>query len=475
MRRGEAARGAGVLGATAIVALAMTACIAAPADSPSAPTSRTDAAIANLDARECDADDGAALGLAAVEGLWCGALTVPADRRVTAGTTIELTVVMTGGDAPRGPLLLIGGGPGGASAWAVPVVRAVMPEIAAEYQLVAMDLRGTGLGALDCPDVQHQVGTSDILAPDVAAIDACAAILGERAETVSTDATVADLDDLRAALGASTWTLDGTSYGTFVAARYAAAHPEAVAGLVLDSVVPVTGVDPFLLTTFDALPEVLTQACRAEQCETDPIADLAAVLESGADPVELLNTLVAYSALAPTFPGVFDALASARAGEPAPLAALVDGMRAATAAPLATFSAATHIATLCADTPMPWDPGTRTASERTPALERAIAGVPAERTAPFPPGVAAQLATTFSCLHWPYPSAGAQDAFAALADVPALLLSGEMDLSTPPANAEHMAQWFAEPRIVTVDGAGHGVQMTPGGVAAMTEFLLAPR
>ena len=56
------------------------------------------------------------------------------------------------------------------------------------------------------------------------------------------DHAVADLDDLRRALGAEQWTLDGVSYGTFVAERYAIAHPKSVKALVLDSVLP--HVDP---------------------------------------------------------------------------------------------------------------------------------------------------------------------------------------------------------------------------------------
>ena len=54
---------------------------------------------------------------------------------------------------------------------------------------------------------------------------------------------MADLEALRVALGADKLTLDGVSYGTFVAERYAMAHPDRVARLVLDSVVPAAGLD----------------------------------------------------------------------------------------------------------------------------------------------------------------------------------------------------------------------------------------
>ena len=73
--------------------------------------------------------------------------------------------------------------------------------------------------------------------------------------------TVADLEDLRAALGAERWSLDGVSYGSYVAQRYATAHPDRVDRLVLDSVVPVTGFDPLLTDVYPEVARVLRAVC----------------------------------------------------------------------------------------------------------------------------------------------------------------------------------------------------------------------
>ncbi|HWL02121.1 MAG TPA: alpha/beta fold hydrolase, partial [Microbacteriaceae bacterium] len=266
--RNAAAR---IIGIAGLLALTLTACTA-PDPGPTATATKTvtEAAIEHLAADSCDSPEHADLGLMVTDGLLCGTLSVPIDRSAADSPTVGLTVVMTDQDAPRGVLLLIGGGPGGSSIWTVPTIRAIMPEVAAEYQLVAMDLRGTGAGALDCPEVQQQTGSSDILAASAGAIEACASSIGAWRDALSTDFTVQDMEDLRLALGAPTWALDGTSYGTFVAARYASSHPESVGALVLDSVVPVEGVDPFLLSSFAALPEVLAEVCASEACETDP-------------------------------------------------------------------------------------------------------------------------------------------------------------------------------------------------------------
>ncbi|HEX4246393.1 MAG TPA: alpha/beta hydrolase, partial [Pseudonocardia sp.] len=83
------------------------------------------------------------------------------------------------------------------------------------------------------------------------AVTACARDLGADRRFYSTASTVADLDTLRAALGVATVSLDGASYGTFVAERYAMTYPDRVPR-VLDSVVPHDGLDPMELDELSA-------------------------------------------------------------------------------------------------------------------------------------------------------------------------------------------------------------------------------
>src|SRR5947208_1854706 len=116
------------------------------------------------------------------------------------------------------------------------------------------------------PALQRAAGASDLAVPPPAAVGDCAAKLGPKRRFFTTADVVADLDMLRAALGADRWTLDGVSYGTFVAEHYALAHPEHVRRLVLDSVVPQEGIDPFQLETIHAVPRVLRAACAERHC-----------------------------------------------------------------------------------------------------------------------------------------------------------------------------------------------------------------
>ena len=72
--------------------------------------------------------------------------------------------------------------------------------------------------------------------------------------------------------------LYGTSYGTKVALEYAERYPQHVEALVLDSVVPANGPEPFAVPTFQAIGGVLSELCANRACAgitANPLADLA--------------------------------------------------------------------------------------------------------------------------------------------------------------------------------------------------------
>ncbi len=88
--------------------------------------------------------------------------------------------------------------------------------------------------------------------PAAPTVAACARKIGPKRRFFTTPETIADIESLRIALHARRLTLDGVSYGTFVAEHYALAYPNRVARLVLDSVVPQQGIELLPLTSFTA-------------------------------------------------------------------------------------------------------------------------------------------------------------------------------------------------------------------------------
>ena len=180
--------------------------------------------------------------------------------------------------APRGVLLFLTGGPGQPGIPFLTRIHTRLRAALAGYRLVMFDQRGTGADALECPALQQAAGASDLAVVPEATVADCARSIGGARRYYVTAETVADIDALRSALGAVRLTLDGVSYGTYVAERYALQYPTHAARIVLDSVVPQAGVDPTYGAALSASGRVLRSVCAAERCGWDPAADLSAVV-----------------------------------------------------------------------------------------------------------------------------------------------------------------------------------------------------
>jgi pimeloyl-ACP methyl ester carboxylesterase len=405
----------------------------------------------------------------------CSTLSVPRDPATAGGARLKLAVaVERRRTAPRGALVALSGGPGQPGLPFAARLRARLGAAAGGYRIVAIDQRGTGAGALECPALQRAAGSSDLTVPRRAVVTACANALGGRRAFFTTADTVADLDDLRRALGARRLSFDGVSYGTFVAERYALAHPGGVARLVLDSVVPQDGVDAFYADTLPATARVLRLVCREQRCATDPVADLRRVVRRRHDGPELLDTLVALSIGRPRLSGVPAVLHQAASGRPAALDRLVREVHAAQRVPASFLSQGLHAATLCADLRAPWGGPDAPLATREPALRRAAARLGPAALGPFDRATATGNGIAETCAAWPPIPRAALDPGGPLPRVPVLLLAGDHDLSTPLAWAQRQRRRAPLGRLVVIAGAGHSIQSqtgNPRAARALTRFL----
>ena len=304
-------------------------------------------------------------------------------------------------------LLILTGGPGQPGVRYLPRVlgRWAAP-LADAYRIVMIDQRGTGAGALRCPALQQIMGSSDVKVPTASSVRSCAAAIGEKRRFFTTADTVADLDALREALGADKLTLNGGSYGSYVAERYALAHPDRVARLVLDSVVPHDGNGLALYTASMArTATVLRAVCRTRRCPGDPAADLAAIVRRDHNGPALQDMIVAMSVIDPTFGRLPSALHAARRGDRSQLKTLLRYVDLAEDAPAADFSQGLHAATLCTDLPFPWGRSDAPLATRKAALTRAAARLGKKGTWPYDAATAAGNGLAQTCLLWP-PDAG---------------------------------------------------------------------
>jgi pimeloyl-ACP methyl ester carboxylesterase len=392
----------------------------------------------------------------------CATLRVPLDHAGQTSGTLALAVGMDRpGAAPRGVLLFLTGGPGQPG---IPFLTRIHTRLRSEltgYRLVMFDQRGTGAGALECSGLQSAAGASDLTVVRPSVVAACANSIGTARRYYSTSETVADIDALRATLGERQLTLDGVSYGTFVAERYALAYPTRVARLVLDSVVPQAGADPLYRAALSRSGVVLRSVCAAAHCGWDPAADLAAVVARLHDGPALLDALVSDSVGAPDFRGVLEVLHAARAGRTAALRSFLAAVRRADAVPASFLSQGLHESTLCQELAPPWDPAA-SAARRSAALSALVASTPKGDLYPFDRATAIGNGLAQGCLAWPAtPPPDVRDGAPSkpLPPVPVLLLSGERDLSTPLPWARAEAALAPRGRLLEVPGAGHSIQL----------------
>ena len=185
----------------------------------------------------------------------CSTLTVPLDYRHPARETIDLALLKVPAADPArriGSLVVNPGGPGAPGTdYAASAAQVFREPLLDAYDIVGFDPRGTGdSDPVDClsdDDLDaYLAGDPDPDTPQEVAdyegwVDAlgrgCAERSGELAAHVTTIEAARDMDVLRAALGESTMTYFGASYGTKLGATYADLFPDKVGRLVLDGAV----------------------------------------------------------------------------------------------------------------------------------------------------------------------------------------------------------------------------------------------
>lgn len=410
----------------------------------------------------------------------CATLTVPLDHAGLRAASpqpgqLSLQVAMADNStAPRGVLVWLVGGPGAPGVGLTAVIANQFdPAVLRDYRLVLFSARGTGTGALQCPQLQ-QVMDSDQAVPTPSAVQACADSIGADRRFYTTADTVADLDVLRQALGVDRLTLAGASYGTFVAERYAITHPDRVSRLVLDSVVPHDTVDPLEIAAVNRTAEVLRMVCAETRCGTDPAQDLAQLIGVRPDGPRLVEILRGLTHGGPRLSSVPAALHEAARGNDTALDAIIIADSGEPATPAETFSEGLHAATVCADWVWPWGNSDTPVSGRADATAKAVAALPDAAVFPYDRATVAGNGIVVTCQHWPPTPVVAFRSGVNLPPVPTLLLAGDRDLITPLAWAQYEAARAPAGRLVLIPGAGHITQNKGNGSAgraAVTEFL----
>jgi pimeloyl-ACP methyl ester carboxylesterase len=212
----------------------------------------------------------------------CVTLTVPLDHfDPTDGRTIDVVfAVLPATGTSKGLFVTATGGPGTAGiSYADDYTSYFASSVRRRFDIVFFDQRGIGLsGGLTCPEAYGEYLLSDA-APDEAASrfsGDCVAEMGNPAilPYVGTAQAVEDLEDFRLAVGSPRMWLYGESYGTQYAEEYAAAHGQALDGLILDGTVDLTLSGPEFWAEAaagfeDVLGGTLASCDRRARCRAD--------------------------------------------------------------------------------------------------------------------------------------------------------------------------------------------------------------
>jgi pimeloyl-ACP methyl ester carboxylesterase len=184
---------------------------------------------------------------------------MPLDHLADTGRTIDVTYAMQphgGTGEALGTFVILTGGPGTSGIGSAASYTESFDEaIRDRYDIVFLDQRGAHLsGDLTCPDAAlawyrttadpaTSTPTTGLGADASAFVDACLAeskVDPAILPYLGTRQAIEDLEAIRTHLGAAQLMLYGESYGTQYAQGYAAAHPDRIAGLMLDGPVDLT-------------------------------------------------------------------------------------------------------------------------------------------------------------------------------------------------------------------------------------------
>jgi pimeloyl-ACP methyl ester carboxylesterase len=433
------------------------------------------------------------------EQIDCGYLVVPENRQAPGGRTIALAIAILRPTAAKpldDPVVAVSGGPGGPIGLSDDGMRAwqALRKRTPAWQrrdLILFEERGTGRStpSLDCDEIdRHGVEFLKMSAtprPAVAiflqAIEACRdRLLGDGIDlTAYTSAAMADdLADLRRTFGYAGWNLFGGSYGTRLALTVMRDRPDGLRAVILDSVVPVQA------RSFESdMRDQIAALRRAFEACPDPGRKCGHQLEHIDDDFwQLIRRLNAKPPIISSYDvhtkvrtefgltgilfaeAVFDSLSfgggygtrrlidRVNAGAERDIARIGDYLHAKYAW-LEDISDGLFMSVECYEEYPFADPERMRQDNRAYWTQIGIAE--RDQPDPIPPAV---------CGRWPHRQPPASENAPVVSDIPTLLLAGEFDPRTPPADAREAQRYLKRSFLYVFRDRGHGV--TPSSPCA---------
>jgi pimeloyl-ACP methyl ester carboxylesterase len=412
---------------------------------------------------------------------YCGGYEVFEDRDKRSGKTIRLNIVVLpsiGADVQPDPLVFLAGGPGQGAAQMAALIQSAFRSVQRSRDIVLVDQRGTGKSnPLNCRSSGESL--RELAESDDASLERlkqCLATLPGDPRLYTTTIAMDDQDDVRAFLGYNKVNLYGGSYGTRAALVYLKRHPTRVRSVVLDGVAP-TDMSLPVFAARDAqrsLDKMLADCERDAACKAAypglgaRVRALFARLEKERPHVRLVHPRTGIaedvSVRASLVAGmIFGALYSPFTSSVLPslleraeqndfqgllaLAFISEGT-------VDNMSLGMQLSVLCSEDSPRYTSGD---------LQRESAGTVF--------GAGLMMGQARACEFWPKGTVDPSYYEPVRSDVPALVLSGDLDPVTPPTWGQAVTRHLTHVRHYTMPGTGHGVMATACGNRLITQFI----
>jgi pimeloyl-ACP methyl ester carboxylesterase len=405
----------------------------------------------------------------------CGKLSVYENRSTASGRLIELNIAkipaVSRNPLPD-PIFFIPGGPGEAATQSYLAVSSAFENLHQKRDIILVDQRGTGGShPLQCKSSDEEETKEDDLQAE---LSECLAEQDADPRLYTTAIAMDDLDQVRAALGYERINLYGGSYGTRAALAYMRQHPEHVRTVVLDGLAPPNWtLGPSVAKDAQRALDMIFARCAADKACQAAFPDLPQKFQSLVDQLDRGPVEVT--------------LEHPINGEPTTVE-LTREQFANTIHMMSYTAESVALIPLLIYTAYTEQDFSRIASitlSNAGLLEASISigmrySVICAEDTPFYPKQSSEdgymgnfITRVFSdaCAVWPRGEIPADFREPVQSDTPALLISGEEDPVTPPANGELAAQTLTNSLQLTVPGMGH-INVYRGCVPRlMTEFI----
>lgn len=414
---------------------------------------------------------------------YCGKVEVWENRVTRTGRKIALNVVVLPGlrrKAASDPLFFLAGGPGQGAAKLVKDIHEIFAPIQQGRDLVFVDQRGTGnSNGLKCKaDDEDEKSLEFNPEQALERLRKCLTVLERQADLrlYTTPIAMDDLDDVRQFLNYDKIDLYGGSYGTRAAIVYTRRHREHVRAVIIDSVAPTNMRLPlYMARDSQRAINLLFRDCDADPgCKqrfpdlTGRFERLLASLDAHPRKIKTVNPRTGEESemdvkRSTITGGIFGALYNSKTASLLPLlitrAEQGDfsgflALQATGGGIESNMAEGMHFSVVC--------------SEDAPRI--ATAELEQEASGTF---VGSEMARWRMkvCSFWPHGEVDPTYYENAPSDVPALVLSGELDPVTPPVWGQQVASVWKNSKHIVVPGTGHGALFSGCTMKLMNQFL----